>query len=54
MTNMCLLQQIFVKFCNDKHTFVITKDVRVCHDKTFVATKMILVGAPTNDKIEVE
>ena len=36
---------------DDKHTFVATKDVFcVCHDKTFVATKMILVAAPTNDR----
>ena len=40
------------KFCrdksHDKHTFVVTKEV-VCHDKTFIAMKMILVAAPTND-----
>ena len=32
-------------FCQDKHTFVATKDL-FCHDKhVFVATKMILVAA---------
>ena len=33
---------------HDKHTSVVTKDVD-CHDKTFIAMKMILVAAPTND-----
>ena len=40
-----LSQQFFFR---DKHTFVTTKNV-FCHDKTFVATKMILLAAPTND-----
>ena len=35
-------------FCHDKHTFVVTEDV-FCSDKSFVATKLILVAAPTND-----
>ena len=40
----------------DKHTFVMTKDVLlqqtgVCCNKTFVASKMVLVAAPTNDSI---
>ena len=48
----CLLQQ---KFCHGKHTFVVTKDVfcrnkHVCLDKKFVATKIILVADPTNDR----
>ena len=30
------------------HTFVVTKDMFCCN-KTFVATKMILVAAPAND-----
>ena len=33
-----LLRQAY--FCCDK---------RVCHDKTFAATKMVLVAAPTNE-----
>ena len=36
-------------FCDDKHAFVATK--RVCRDKTFVATKMVLVAAPANDTL---
>ena len=48
-----MLQQ---KFCHGKHTFVLTKDVLlqqtgVCCNKTFVATKMVLAAAPTNDSI---
>ena len=54
-TNIILSQQ---NFCHDKHTFVVTKDLfchdkHICHDKTFVTTKMILVAAPANDKIWV-
>ena len=42
-------------FCRDKHAFVATKDV-FCRNKhvfvvTFVAVKIILVAAPTNDNI---
>ena len=59
VTKLCLLWQkhVFVatniilsreKFCHDKHTFAVTKDV-FCHE-TFVATKMLLVAAPTNDR----
>ena len=50
--NKRFLQQ---KFCHDKHTFVTTKDV-FCddkHDKTIVATKMILVAAPASDILHV-
>ena len=50
-----ILQESFLsqqKFCrdksHDKHTSVVTEDV-VCHDKTFIAMKMIFVAAPTND-----
>ena len=49
-------------FCYDKHIFVTTKvslswqnfsqQNYVCCDKTFVAAKMILVTAPTNDRAE--
>ena len=62
MTNICcnkssvttknsLLQQMF---CHSKHTFVATKDVfcrdkHVCHSRTFVATKTLLVAAPVDD-----
>ena len=57
VTNMCLWQQIFCHdkckiFCNKtfhKQTFAATKD-GFCWHKTFVATKMILVAAPTIDK----
>ena len=35
-------------FCHDKHTFVATKHA-FCRDKSFVATKLILVTAPAND-----
>ena len=53
-----ILQQ---KFCRSKHTFVVQKmcfdttnmcllqQTRVCCDKTFVATKIILVAAPASD-----
>ena len=34
-------------FHHDKHAFVATYSV--CSDQTFVVTKMILVGGPTND-----
>ena len=44
------------KFCRGTQTFVATKDVfcrdkhvLVCCDKTFVTTKMIVVGAPASD-----
>ena len=37
---MCLSRQ---KFCHDRHTFVVAKDM-------FVMTKMVLVAAPANDK----
>ena len=54
VTNSCLWQQ---KFCCDKHTFVRTKDVLCCDkhvfvwlsQKSFVATKVILVANPIND-----
>ena len=59
MIDIILSQQ---KFCCGKHTFVMMKDM-FCHDKhifvvintclsqqSFVATKMVLVAAPTNAK----
>ena len=51
--NKYLSQQKFCRdkdkdFCRNKHTFVTTKDV-FCRDKTFVATKIIIVPAPPND-----
>ena len=41
-------------FCHDEHAFVVTKRLLsqqkyACHDKSFVATKLILVAAPTSD-----
>ena len=36
-------------FCCDKYTFVASKDVY--RDKSFVASKMILVAAPANDTV---
>ena len=54
-TNMILSRQ---KFCYyillSRQIFVVTdtclsRQTRVCRDKTFVATKMILVAAPAND-----
>ena len=51
-TKVCLLRQISVamntntSICCEK-SYVIIKIF--CHDKTFVATKMILVTAPAND-----
>ena len=62
MTNVLSRQTILSqqKFCHVKHTFVATKDVlchnkhvfaaHVCHDKTSVMTKMILMAAPANDR----
>ena len=50
---ICVDKHIFVAtkdvFCRDKHVFATKPLSRVCH-KTFVATKMILVVAPANDK----
>ena len=47
-----LSQQAY--FCREKHAFFATEYVfrdktRACRDKTFVATKIILVAAPAND-----
>ena len=60
MTNICSNEHVFVatkihlsqqNFCHNKHTFVTTEDlVCVCRNENFVATKMILVAAPGNDK----
>ena len=42
------------KFCCNKDMFVATKvllqQAHFCHDKTLVATKIILAGVPANDK----
>ena len=51
MTNISLSPQTF---CRSKHIFVVTKnmfchDKRVCHNKSFVTTKMILVAASAGD-----
>ena len=55
--NKCLLRQKHVMtkvlsrqayFCRDKRR-VLLWQTRVCRDKTFVATKIILVSAPAND-----
>ena len=48
---LCRYKHTFVAtkdmFCRDKHMFVATK--RVCRDKSFVVTKMILMAAPVNE-----
>ena len=57
MTKLCLLQQIFVmtkvlsrqawqRFCRDKHTFVVTKDM-FCHNKTLSWQKWYLLQLPS-------
>ena len=38
------------QFCRGKHTFVESKDVFRHNKYGFVATKMILVAAPANDR----
>ena len=46
-TIVCLLRQ---KVCRDNHSFVLCLLGKCdCWDKTFVATKMIVVTAPSND-----
>ena len=52
--NTCLSWQANDLLCHDKSMFVMTntclsQQTRVCCNKTFVMTKMILVAAPTND-----
>ena len=54
VTKVCLSRQTRVLsrqalFCRDKRR-VLSSKIRVCRDRTFVATKMILVAAPANDK----
>ena len=49
-TNIILLQQAY--FCHEKR-HVLSWQTRVCRDKTFVATKIILVAAPANDSHRV-
>ena len=50
-------------FCRDKHVYTATNVIfvatsivlsRQTRDKTFVATKMILVAVPANDRLEVD
>ena len=56
----CLDKHTFVGtkdvFCRDKNVFVATKVClsrqNLCHDKRFVATKMIFVAAPANDSLD--
>ena len=37
-------------FCRDKNVFVATNKItRACRDRTFVATKIILVATPANN-----
>ena len=45
-TSLLLLWQ--TRVCHDK-THLLSRQKYACHDKTFVATKMILMTAPTND-----
>ena len=57
MTNLCCVNNFFFR---DKCNFVATKLLlqqafdttkdMVCHDKSFVASKMMLMAAPTNDR----
>ena len=47
LTWQVLLQQAY--FCHDKR-HVLSWQTHVCRDKTFVATKIILVAAPTSDR----
>ena len=46
-TKVCLSRQ---NFCRRKHVLSRQKTFCVCPDKTFVATKMILMAAPASDK----
>ena len=49
VTNIAFSRQ---NFCQNKHTFVATKD-EFCRDKhVFVATKMTLVATPANDILQ--
>ena len=45
-TSLLLLWQ--TRVCHDK-THLLSRQKYACHDKTFVAMKMILMAAPTND-----
>ena len=57
-TKVCLFRQNYVVvkiFCRDKHNFFATKVLSrqayfCCNNTTFVATKMILVAVPANDR----
>ena len=50
-TNIILSRQ---KVCCGKHTFVATKDVFRRDKHVFVATKMIPVAAPANDRTSLQ
>ena len=50
MTNKILLWQAY--FCHNKG-HVLSRQTHVCHNKTFVMTKMILVAAPANNRMDV-
>ena len=52
-TSACLSRQkhtfVATYFCRDKRR-VLSRQTSVCRDETFIATKMILMAAPTNDR----
>ena len=50
-TNTCLSRQAYL--CCDKRR-VLSRQIHVCRDKSFDATKIILVAAPANDKKHVD
>ena len=56
VTNRFSLWQAY--FCHNKKQFVMTNvcllwQTHVCHNKTFVMKKVILVAAPTNNRMDV-
>ena len=57
MTELCLSQQnncLWLTYCLwQKWTKIVCDKNNNCHDNFFVATKMILVAAPTSDNISV-
>ena len=48
--SLFVMDRLFVTKVTQKF---LTKKKNVCHDNIFVVTKMILVAAPTSDKISV-
>ena len=50
-TNTCLSRQAYL-CCNKRR--VLWRQTRVCHNKTVVATNIILVAAPANDEKHVD